>query len=147
MKKGISISVIAAGFVFAAFSNAFASEKRLSYTDSSTTPLSESIYQSGDVISVTDTLADNYFHLVYKNGKVVLFPDHSQDDPNNKDRTVVVYYQEFEKIKETKEKYDYEEDIEGEPYIGSLRLLQAEAMASGNGWTATFSGKISKSVE
>ncbi|MCM3712362.1 hypothetical protein [Sporosarcina luteola] len=139
MKKGISISVIAAGFVFAAFSNAFASENRLSYTDSSTTPVSELIYQSGDVISVTDTL--------YKNGKVVLFPDHSEDNPNNKNRTVVVYYQEFEKIKETKEKYDYEEDIEGEPYIGSLKLLQAEAMASGNGWTAIFSGKISKSVK
>ena len=144
MKKGISISVIAAGFVFAAFSNAFASENRLSYTDSSTTPVSESSYQSGDVISVTDTLADNYFHLVYKNGKVVLSPDHSKDDPDNKDRTVLVYYQEYNQIIDN---YDYEEYIEGEPYIGSLRLVKAEAMDSGNGWTATFSGKISKSVE
>lgn len=147
MRKGIFITVIAAGFVFAAFSNAFASENRLSYTDSSTTPVSESTYQSGDVISVTDTLADNYFHLVYKNGRVVLSPDHSNDDPDNKDRTVLVYYQEFEKIKKIKDTYEYEENIEGEPYIGSLRLLLAEAMDSGNGWTATFSGKISKSVE
>lgn len=155
MKKEISISLIVVGLVFAVFSNAFASENKGNYvvdqkvTDSVVEGYKTNAYENKEsykndqIITVTDTLDDLYYRLVYKNGKVIATPeDNPYDTTAKKDKTVVVYYQELSEIKEV---YNYAEDHGGYQYTGSLKLT--EVIASGNGYEATFSGEISESVE
>ncbi|WP_155592865.1 hypothetical protein [Lysinibacillus cavernae] len=157
MKKRLSILSFLAILVFALFSfstGALAIKKDTSFEDGRIISASDTLYEpepvpgfdseksytDGEIIYESDTLYEP------EQTNAVIDNTNEKNAPYDfyiyKDKTIVAPYSSFSSIPETRY---YEEYTDGYWYRGTLKLKSV--VASGSGWSATYSGTLSAWVE
>lgn len=135
MKKQLGILLCAVALVFGIFSlNTLAISNEKSYEGGAIVFSSDTLYEPEQVAGYDS-------EKEYKNGEIISISPSEPEQTNTieTDKTITAYY---DGIRDVPENRYYEEYIADLKYKGDLKLQRV--IASGNGFTAIFSGQITE---